>query len=114
MRAVIADDDQVTTTILSKALEQLGFDVAIAHDGDSAWRLLTTGPVPALAIVDWMMPGVDGTDLCRRARLEPSLSSLYIILLTGRGGRGDLVAGLDAGADDYMVKPIDREELRAR
>jgi two-component system, cell cycle response regulator len=114
MRAVIADDDQVTTAILSKALEGLGFDVAIAHDGESAWQLLTAAPVPALAIVDWMMPGVDGIDLCRRVRLEPSLSSLYVILLTGRGGRGDLVAGLDAGADDYMVKPIDREELRAR
>lgn len=114
MRAVIADDDQVTTAILSRALEELGFDVAIAHDGDSAWTLMTAGPAPALAIVDWMMPGVDGIDLCRRVRVEPSLSSLYVILLTGRGGRGDLVAGLDAGADDYMVKPIDREELRAR
>jgi two-component system, cell cycle response regulator len=114
MRAVIADDDAVTTTVLSRALERLGFEVAVAHDGESAWQLLTTEPTPALAVVDWMMPGIDGTDLCRRVRLDPSLSSLYVILLTGRGSRGDLVAGLDAGADDYMVKPIDTEELRAR
>jgi two-component system cell cycle response regulator len=114
MRAVIADDDPVTTTVLSRALERLGFDVAVAHDGEAAWQLLTTGPTPALAVLDWMMPGLDGTDLCRRVRLDPSLSGLYVILLTGRGSRGDLVAGLDAGADDYMVKPIDPEELRAR
>ena len=114
MRAVIADDDAVTTAVLSRALSRLGFDVSVAHDGESAWQLLTTAPAPALAVVDWIMPGIDGTELCRRVRLDASLSSLYIILLTGRGSRDDLVAGLDAGADDYMVKPIDTEELRAR
>jgi len=114
MRAVIADDDPVTTAVLSAALRGWGIDVASAADGLSAWRLLTDGPAPELAIVDWMMPGLDGIELCRRIRREPSLSAMYVLLLTGRSGREDLVAGLDAGADDYMVKPIDTEELRAR
>ena len=114
MRAVIADDDPVTTAILSRTLQGWGIDVACAPDGLSAWELLTTGPAPELAIVDWMMPGIDGIDLCRRIRQEPTLSAMYVLLLTGRSGREDLVAGLDAGADDYMVKPIDTEELRAR
>src|SRR4051812_28549127 len=114
MRAVIADDDPVTTTILSNALRGWGIDVVCAHDGLSAWTLLTTGPAPELAIVDWMMPGMDGIELCRRIRQEPALSAMYVLLLTGRSGRDDLVEGLDAGADDYMMKPIDTEELRAR
>ncbi len=114
MRAVIADDDPVTTAILSRALQRWGIDVTSATDGLSAWQLLTAGPAPELAIVDWMMPGIDGIELCRRIRHEPGLSAMYVLLLTGRSGRGDLIAGLDAGADDYMVKPIDTEELRAR
>jgi len=85
-----------------------------ASDGERAWDLLKSAPVADLAIVDWMMPGVDGIELCQRIRREPRLAGMYVLLLTGRGTRADLVVGLDAGADDYMVKPIDREELRAR
>ncbi len=114
MRAVIADDDRGTTAILASALRRWGLEVAIAHDGDTAWRLLASGEPPALAVLDWTMPGMDGITLCRRIRQEPALASMYVLLLTARESRSDLVTGLDAGADDYMVKPIDVEELRAR
>jgi two-component system cell cycle response regulator len=114
MRAVIADDDPVTMAILSRALQRWEIDVTPAADGARAWDLLTAAPLPDLAIIDWMMPGIDGIELCQRIRRDPRLAGMYVLLLTGRGSRADLVAGLDAGADDYMVKPIDTEELRAR
>jgi two-component system, cell cycle response regulator len=114
MRAIIADDDPVTTTVLARALERWGIKNAIARDGVSAWAALAERPAPALAIVDWMMPGIDGIEICRRIRRDADLAGMYVLLLTGRGSRTDLIAGLDAGADDYMVKPIDPEELRAR
>src|SRR3954471_21126369 len=114
MRAVIADDDPVTMAILSRALQRWEIDVMPAADGARAWDLLTAAPLPDLAIIDWMMPGIDGIELCQRIRKDPALATMYVLLLTGRGSRADLVAGLDAGADDYMVKPIDTEELRAR
>jgi DNA-binding response OmpR family regulator len=113
MRALIADDDRTTTTILSAALKQWHFDVAIAHDGGTAWELLGTQR-PSVAIFDWMMPTIDGPELCRRIRQAPTLAHTYVILLTSRDARSDLVLGLDAGADDYLTKPFDREELRAR
>jgi diguanylate cyclase (GGDEF)-like protein len=114
MRAVVADDDRMATAIIAKALQRWGVNVTVVHDGHAAWQALTSGETPDLAIVDWMMPGLDGIELCRRIRMDPSLAGLYVLLLTGRGTRSDLIAGLDAGADDYMVKPIDSEELRAR
>jgi diguanylate cyclase (GGDEF)-like protein len=114
MRAVIADDDPVATAILTRALQRWGIEVTAAPDGAAAWRALADGPAPELAIIDWMMPGLDGIEICRRIRQEPRLAAMYVLLLTGRGSRTDLVVGLDAGADDYMIKPIDTEELRAR
>ena len=115
VRAVIADDDPVTAAVLGRALQQLGLEVTSASDGTTAWRLLTSGPVPQLAILDWMMPGLDGIEVVPPdPTATPDLAGMYVILLTGRASRADLVAGLDAGADDYMVKPIDTEELRAR
>src|SRR5437588_8087555 len=113
MRALIADDDRITTTILARALNGWGIDTAIAHDGDEAWVGLNAGPAPQIVIADWMMPGLDGLELCRRIRQEPALAAMYVMLLTAKSARVDLVAGLDAGADDYMTKPIDGEELRA-
>jgi len=114
MRALIADDDPVTRAILIKALKPWNMEVTVATDGTEAWEAISSGQPPEIAIVDWMMPGMDGIELCRRIRAYPALAGIYVILLTGRGSRMDLVAGLDAGADDYMVKPIDAEELRAR
>ena len=114
MRALVADDDPVTTAILVHSLERHGIAVTAASDGAAAWDLLTSGPAPELAIVDWMMPGIDGVELCRRIRQTPALAGMYVLLLTGRDSRSDLVEGLDAGADDYMIKPVGPEELRAR
>jgi two-component system cell cycle response regulator len=114
VRAIIADDDRVTTAVLARSLERLGIDVTSANDGTTAWSLLAAGPAPQLAILDWMMPGMDGIEICRRIRQTPALAGMYVLLLTARASRADLVAGLDAGADDYMTKPIDTEELRAR
>jgi two-component system cell cycle response regulator len=114
MRALIADDDPVTTAVLASALKRWGIEVTCAGDGAAAWETLAAGPAPDFAVIDWMMPGLDGIEICQRIRKHPALASMYVLLLTGRGSRADLVAGLDAGADDYMIKPIDPEELRAR
>jgi DNA-binding response OmpR family regulator len=114
MRILIADDDRMSTTMLSRSLERWGFEVVVAQDGASAWAHIIGDKPPALAIIDWMMPIVDGIELCRRIR-EASLSTpVYVILLTSRTSRQDLVAGLEAGADDYLTKPFDPDELRAR
>jgi DNA-binding response OmpR family regulator len=114
VRALVADDDRLTTVILSGALVRQGFEVTVVHDGTAAWDQIAGDAAPSLAVIDWMMPGLDGPELCRRVRLEPSRAHLYVILLTARAGRGDLIAGLDAGADDYLTKPFDADELRAR
>jgi DNA-binding response OmpR family regulator len=114
MRVLVADDDPLGVTILSRALERWGFDVAVAHDGEEAWRIIQQDDQPAIAILDWVMPAPDGLELCRRIRSDESRAHLHVILLTAREGRADLMAGLDAGADDYLTKPFDADELRAR
>src|SRR5712691_913857 len=114
MRTLVADDDLIITTILSSALTRSGMQVTVAHDGDVAWQALNSLQPPALAILDWMMPNLDGLELCRRIRSTPRLAGMYVILVTARDSREDLVAGLEAGADDYMAKPINMAELQAR
>jgi sigma-B regulation protein RsbU (phosphoserine phosphatase) len=113
VRALIADDDRIATAKLSRALANWHFDVSLAHDGESAWSL-TQAQAPQLVIVDWMMPALDGPALCRRIRQDATTAHMYLILLTSRNSRTDVIAGLDAGADDYLIKPFDPEELRAR
>jgi sigma-B regulation protein RsbU (phosphoserine phosphatase) len=114
MRILIAEDDRMSAMMLSCSLEQWGFDVVIAPDGSAAWDHIVGDQPPALAIVDWMMPAIDGIELCRRVRQASLPTPLYVILLTARNSRQDLVAGLEAGADDYLTKPFDPDELRAR
>jgi DNA-binding response OmpR family regulator len=114
MRALVADDDPVAATLISQALLAWGFDVVVAHDGHTAWEHITSDPGPSIAVLDWEMPGLDGPAICRRLRSEPSRAHLYVLLITVRGGRHDIVTGLGAGADDYVVKPVDLNELRAR
>jgi DNA-binding response OmpR family regulator len=114
MRALIADDDRVATTLLTSVLARCGLETTAVHDGVAAWTLLQAGPAPPLVVLDWVMPGLDGLELCRRIRRNPALAHTYIVLLTAREGRADLVTGLEAGADDYVVKPFDLDELRAR
>src|SRR5437667_8292090 len=104
MRALIADDDRITTEILSRTLQRWNLECAIVNDGDAAWACICGHSPPALAIIDWMMPGLDGLELCRRIRGDASHAQMYVILLTARDGRADLVSGLDAGADDYLTK----------
>ena len=114
MHALVADDDRVTTEILSRTLKRWEFDVAVVSNGADAWDHLRTTAAPTLAILDWMMPEMDGPEVCRRVRAELPLANMYLMLLTARESRGDLVTGLNAGADDYVTKPFDPEELRAR
>jgi DNA-binding response OmpR family regulator len=113
MRVLVADDDPVAARILSAALKSWDLEPAVVYDGASAWEQMNLIHTP-IAIVDWMMPGLDGPELCRRVRANPATANAYILLLTAREGRADMVHGLDAGADDYVTKPFDREELRAR
>jgi CheY-like chemotaxis protein len=114
VRALIADDDLVTATAISSSVTAWGFDVVVAHDGNAAWECLSANPPPSLAIVDWEMPGLDGPELCRRLRADPVRAHVYLLLLTARSSPTDVVEGLEAGADDYLVKPVNLSELRAR
>lgn len=114
IRALVADDDPITATALAGALRRLDLEVSVAPDGALAWQIIEGANQPSLAIVDWMMPGVDGLELCRRIRQAPAHAHMYVLLLTARDSRADIVAGLEAGADDYLVKPFDVHELRAR
>ena len=114
MRALIADDDRTNALRVGRALERREIEVTVARNGLEAWEALQRDPLISLAILDWMMPGLDGPELCRRIRADPARAHMYLLLLTSRASRQDLIAGLDAGADDYLIKPFDSEELRAR
>jgi DNA-binding response OmpR family regulator len=114
MRVVVADDDRVTAEILVRMLRRWDFAPIVTENGAEAWEQLRSPAGPTLAILDWMMPEVDGPEVCRRVRRELPFANMYLILVTARESRGDVVAGLDAGADDYVIKPFDAEELRAR
>lgn len=111
---LIADDDASMRALLSRHLRRWGYEVLVAPDGVQALRALCRDPRPRLAILDWEMPELDGLQLCRRIRATPALRNSYVLLLTARGSKEDVVAGLEAGADDYLVKPFAPEELRAR
>ena len=114
MRILIADDDVVLRHALRVHLERWGYQVVESPDGASAWDAMREAPAPPLAIVDWNMPGVDGPTLCQELRQTPSLSGMYVILLTSNTSKQDLITGLESGADDYITKPFDWDELRAR
>jgi phosphoserine phosphatase RsbU/P len=113
-RILVADDDPVSLRVLQKALEKWGHEVMVARDGTEAWQILTRPEAPQMAILDWMMPGMDGPTICRRARAVPSPTVPYLILLTARNDYEDIVTGLEAGANDYVTKPFHQAELRAR
>lgn len=114
MRTLIADDDVAGAAMLAGALERWGQDVVTVEDGEQAWRVIQEDREVSMAILDWEMPGIDGLELCRRIRQDAARAHMHVILLTGRDAREDIVAGIDAGADDYLVKPFDPAELRAR
>lgn len=113
-RILIADDDTISARVLEGTLRQWGHDVIVTRDGLAAWEVLQAEDPPKLAILDWMMPGLEGPEVCRRARALARPVPTYLILLTAKGRPDDIVAGLESGADDYVTKPFDRAELRSR
>lgn len=114
MRILIAEDDPVSRTVLQVALTKWGHEVVVTEDGLAAWEVLKREDAPPLAVLDVMMPGADGTEICRRLRELPTQTPTYVILLTAMTTKADVVRGLEAGANDYVTKPFDYEELRAR
>ena len=114
MRVLIAEDDRVTSRLLAEVVKSWGYNVTLAADGHAALEALKSDDAPELALLDWMLPGLDGPEVCRSVRSLKKQAPTYIILLTSKSAREDVVAGLEAGADEYLVKPIDREELCAR
>lgn len=114
MRVLIAEDDSVSRLLLESILREWDYEVVSTGDGSDAWDALCQPNAPRLAIVDWQMPVVDGLELCRRARATPETALLYLLLLTGKGGTENVVTGLRAGANDYITKPFELDELAAR
>ena len=114
MRVLIAEDDPVSRRVLETTLTKWDYRITVTTDGTDAWAALGGDDPPHLVILDWMMPGLDGTEICQRLRQRPDGGLFYIVLLTAKSQPEDIVAGLEAGADDYVTKPFNREELRAR
>ena len=114
MQVLIAEDNFTSRRGLEIHLGQWGYEVISTKDGTEAWKVFQSEKAPKLAILDWMMPGLDGLQVCRLVRACPTVEPPYILLLTARTERDDIVTGLESGADDYLTKPFDRNELRAR
>ena len=111
---LVADDDAISRTVVAAMLRKGGYEVKLAADGEQAWAALRLADAPPLAIMDWMMPGLDGPEICRRLRTRNTATPTYVILLTSRDTASDIVEGLRAGADDYVTKPPNEDELLAR
>ena len=115
MRILVADDDPAARHLLSRTLSKWGHEVVAAPDGGQAWSILQDESPPPAAILDWMMPGMSGVEVCQHARAAGGAASgTYLIMLTSRSQTADIVAALEAGADDFVSKPFVPEELRAR
>jgi diguanylate cyclase (GGDEF)-like protein len=114
MRILIAEDDFTSRAMLTATLRKWGFDAAAAADGAEAWRMLQPADAPKLLLLDWNMPEMDGLEVVRRVRAAGAEEPPYIILLTSKGEKESLVEGLDGGANDYIIKPYDAQELLAR
>jgi len=114
MKILVADDDPLTLHKVVSRLRQWGHEVISCTDGEAAWNILEAETIPDVVILDWMMPGINGLDLCVKIRARTDSPYVYIVLLTGRNNSEDLIAGLNAGADDYLTKPVHLGELDAR
>lgn len=114
MRILVADDDLVSRTVLERSLHRRGHKVITASDGEAAWQILQGSDAPRLALLDWMMPGRTGPEICKEIRQRISLAYTYLVLVTSRENKVDVIHGLEAGADDYLTKPINPAELHAR
>ena len=113
-RVLVADDDPVTRRLLEVTLTSWGYAVQLATNGDEALAALTAEDGATLAIVDWVMPGLHGPELCRRVRERNAERYVYLVLLTAKSDRQHIIEGMEAGADDYLAKPFDQHELRVR
>ncbi|HYZ85303.1 MAG TPA: diguanylate cyclase [Bryobacteraceae bacterium] len=113
-RVLIADDSLVSRHLLEATLRKFGYEVTIACDGKQAWEVLQSETAPPIAILDWMMPGLSGTEICHLVRQKAREPYTYIILLTSKSGKEDVVEGMESGADDYLTKPFDKHELKVR
>ena len=114
MKILVAEDELTFRHMLKTFLSKWGFEVVVASDGQEAWEVLQSEDRPRLAVLDWMMPGRDGVEICRALRQAKSDRYTYVLLLTSRDQKQDVVQGFEAGADDYLVKPFDPNELKAR
>src|SRR4030042_2308949 len=114
MRLLIAEDDSITRSLLKSVMKKNGYDVVAARNGTEAWEAMNQEDAPRLALIDWMMPGMDGIELCSKIRETKENRYVYIILVTARTRIEDMTEGLNAGADDYMTKPFNARELLAR
>ena len=114
VRILVAEDERMSRTQLQGLLQRWGYTVDVVADGTAALDVLQSNDPPDLAVLDWVMPGVDGIDVCRTIRKGKSEPYIYVILLTGQDSKTDMLAGFDAGADDYITKPFEAQELKAR
>ena len=114
MKILVADDSLVVRRRLASLLTQWGHEVVETKDGEEAWQLLSGADVPPIAILDWVMPEPDGVELCKRIRETPALKKTYVLMLTGMSNPEYIVTGLNAGANDFIVKPFNEPELQAR
>lgn len=113
-RVLVADDDESSRQLIVATLRSGGYETAVVENGAEAWDLLQQSEAPQLAVLDWAMPKMQGIEVCRRLREAGTESYVYVVLLTARDGVEDIVAGLSAGADDYITKPWERQELLLR
>jgi diguanylate cyclase (GGDEF)-like protein len=114
MKILIAEDDPAFRHLLEEILTKWGYDVVVARDGEEAYQILLTDNAPKLAILDWKMPGLEGIEICQKIRKDADDIYTYLILLTAQQRDEDLVIGMEAGADDYIIKPFKLNELRVR
>jgi two-component system, cell cycle response regulator len=114
LTVLVAEDDPMFRRLLERQLQGWGFQTVVVEDGSEAWKIIQQTNAPELLILDWMMPGIDGVELCRRVRKQQSARYPYVLLLTGKDAKQDVIDGLNSGADDYLTKPFDIGELHAR
>jgi two-component system cell cycle response regulator len=114
MRVLIAEDDAIFRRILQSSLAKWGFEVISVNDGANAWEILQQENAPKLVLLDWVMPELDGVEVCRRVRAQVNKPYTYILLLTAKGNKEDMITALEAGVDDFVSKPFDSLELRGR
>ena len=114
MRILVAEDDAISRTLLERTLQRAGYEVISVENGAKAIAELVKQDAPRLALLDWVMPEMDGVEVCREVRKRTEQAYTYLILLSSKESKGDIVVGLESGADDYLTKPFDVDELKAR